>query len=756
MNRRDRKRRRTRRKSKHPFLRVLLVFVAVCIVAAAAAGGAAAAWVAHVAGSAPSITSLHPRILGQVSEIYAADGTLIGHMDTDDINEQLSQSQQPALLRRATVAIEDRRFFHHGGVDYVGLLRAAVKDAFQGGGDIQGGSTLTMQLVKNVYMSPQVTHNLRYKVVQAELATQLESHRSKDWILTQYLNDVPYGTVGGRSAYGVGAASQMFFDKSVRELDLAQIALLAGLPQAPTTYNPFANPSAARQRRSEVLEAMREAGYITRGQERAANASGLQVKANNSYASIAHPYLFDYVEKQLVGLLGQQVVDRGGLKVYTSINMQDQGYANAALAENEGESDDPAAAVATVDPANGEILALAQNTKYGTGSGETMFDYATDAQRQPGSSFKTFVLMAMIHDYDGDPDDTYYDSSPLAAGWLPAYPTYSVHNAEAGSMGVINVTKATTESVNAVYAQLGVDVGMDKVDAMAHAMGITAKLTGNPAEAIGGLTNGPSPLQMADAYATLANGGDHIKASIVTRVKLPTGKTLTENTTHPKRVLTAAEAYEGTQVLKTVVTSGTGTPANYGCPAAGKTGTTSNYTDAWFVGYTPQLSTAVWVGYPNEATPMYDVNGLGPGYGGTLAAPIWRDYMEKASAGYCSDFTAPTVRWVGKPFAGAHTTVAPVITSTTPTKTKTGTSTTSSQTGTSTAVTHTNPTGGAAPTSTLSATTPTDGVPTHTTGVTTHSAHVSRRTHGSSGPIRADSHASAGLGPEPLDWGTDG
>jgi len=732
MNRRDRKRRRKRRKSRHPFLRVLLVFIAVCIVAAAAAGGAAAAWVAHVANSAPSITSLHPRILGQVSEIYAADGTLIGHVDSDDINQQLSQSQQPQLLRQATVAIEDRRFFHHGGVDYVGLVRAAVKDAFQGGGDIQGGSTLTMQLVKNVYMSPQVTHNLRYKVVQAELATQLESHRSKSWILTQYLNDVPYGTVGGRSAYGVDAASQMFFDKPVNKLDLAQVALLAGLPQAPTTYNPFANPSAARQRRSEVLAAMHEAGYITRAQEAAANSAGLQVKANNSYASIAHPYIFDYVEQQLVKLVGQQVVDRGGLKVYTSINMRDQGYANEALAENEGESGDPAAAVATVDPSNGEILALAQNTKYGTGSGETMFDYATDAARQPGSSFKTFVLMTLIHDYDGDPDDTYYDSSPLAAGWLPAYPTYSVHNAEAGGMGVINVTRATTESVNAVYAQLGVDVGMDKVDAMAHAMGVTAKLTGYPAEAIGGLTNGPSPLQMADAYATLANGGEHIAPSIVAEVKLPTGKTLTENTPHPKRVFSSAEAYAADQVLKTVITEGTGTAAGYGCPAAGKTGTTSNYTDAWFVGYTPQLSTAVWVGYPDKTESMDDVNGLGAGYGGTLAAPIWRDYMEKASGGYCSDFPAPATQWVGKPFAGAHTSVAPAVeTTTTKSKTGTGTSTTTTGTKTSTGTTHTAPTGGAAPTSTRPTAAPTTTAPTHTAGVTTHSAHISRRAHGS-------------------------
>ena len=268
---------------------------------------------------------------------------------------------------------------------------------------------------------------------------------------------------------------------------------------------------------------------------------------------------------------------------------------------------------------------MANSSTYGTGPGETTFDYATNAERQTGSAFKTFALMTLIHDQDGDPNQTYYDSHFLAPGWLPGYPTFSVHTSEETYQGEISVAHATTVSDNTVFAQLGVDLGMQNVDATAHAMGITAPLFGYPSEAIGGLRIGVSPLQMADAYATLANGGSHIPPTIIAKVVLPTGKTINlgNPTPHPD-LLSQGEAYAGTQVLSTVVTSGTGTAANYGCPAAGKTGTTSNYTDAWFVGYTPELSTAVWVGYPNATTSMTDVNSLGPGFGGTLAAPIWR------------------------------------------------------------------------------------------------------------------------------------
>jgi penicillin-binding protein 1A len=239
---------------------------------------------------------------------------------------------------------------------------------------------------------------------------------------------------------------------------------------------------------------------------------------------------------------------------------------------------------------------------------------------------------------------------------LPDYPTYHVQTAEHSYLGTVNVTKATTLSDNTVYAQLDADVGPEKVTQIAHAMGITSHLDSLPAEGIGGLRIGVSPLEMADAYATLASGGIHYDPTAITKVVFSDGSSDNLGNAPHHRVFSEGEAYAATQVLKTVIQSGTGTAANYGCPAAGKTGTTSNYTDAWFVGYTPQMSTAVWVGYPKSTTSMYDVNGLGPGFGGTLAAPIWHDYMSPASDGYCGDFTQPLVPWTGTAFFGKFAT----------------------------------------------------------------------------------------------------
>jgi penicillin-binding protein 1A len=666
-------------------------------------------WVVAVAESAPNLNQLQPRVPGQVSEVYASDGSLLGYVASDILRAYASGNQEPRLLRQATVAIEDRRFYQHGGVDYQGILRAGVRDLLNGGqGGIQGGSTLTMQLVGNVYLPASIRahHNIRYKIVQAKLANELEAHHSKAWILTQYLNDVPYGAVYGRNAIGVGAASEMFFDKPVANLDLPQVALLAGLPQAPTDYNPFNHPVLARERRSEVLAAMAQSHYITRAQEQAANAAPLEVKHNPTYGDVQRQqYVFDFVEQQLVDALGQATVDRGGLKVYTTIDLRDQQYARHALLANEGQPGDPAAALVSVNPWNGHILAMAQNTTYGLDQGETTFDYATQSQRQTGSSFKPFVLMTMIKDDDGNPDTTYYNSHELLPGWLPGYPSYQVQTAEHSYQGVISITRAMTLSDNTVFAQLGVDVGMQNVDAMAHAMGITSPLFGYPSEAIGGLHIGVSPLQMADAYSTIANGGNHIPPTILARVVLPSGKVIDLGDPAPTRVFSQGQAYAATQVLETVVTSGTGTAANYGCQAAGKTGTTSNYTDAWFVGYTPKLSTAVWVGYPNATTSMTDVNGLGPGFGGTLSAPIWRDYMQQASNGYCGDFTYPAVPWYGTPYFGKHATSASSYTYTTPTTTTTTTATTTTTTPGTTVTTPA--AGGAGVTTTTPATTTT-------------------------------------------------
>ncbi len=691
MSRHQRQRRSAQRSS--PIGRIVLGFLLAGFLALLGGAAYGAVWITNTADSAPTLDSLSPRIQGQLSEVFASDGTLLGYLSTDVLRKAVPGAQQTAQLRDATVAIEDRRFFQHGGVDYQGLVRAAISDVFNGSSGTQGGSTLTMQLVKNIYLPENIAENrnLRYKIVQAKLANELEAKYSKNWVLTQYLNDVPYGTVGGQSAYGVGAASQMFFDQSnLNKLSLAQDALLAGLPQAPTTYNPFLHPAAAKARRSEVLQAMYESGYITQAQQEAANADPLELKSNTTYQTVKQPYVFDYIRQQLIAKLGQKTVDRGGLRVETSINLQDQAYANTALEDNEGQAGDPQAALVTVNPTNGEIVAMAQNTTYGLGSGQTTINYATGALRQTGSAFKVFSLMDLIKAQDGDPNATYYDSKLLNAGWLSADPKWAVHTSELSYEGVINVTRATAESDNTVYAQLGVDLGLQNVLNTAYSMGITTKQQAFYPAIIGGLNPGVTPLQMADAYATLASGGLHYTPTIINSVKLPSGKRENMLDTKPNRVFTQGQAYEGTQTLKTVLQYGTaaGDDPN-GCPAAGKTGTTSNYTDAYFVGYTPQLSTAVWVGYgKGEAESMTDVNGLGPGFGGTLAAPIWKQFMESASRGFCGDFPVPAEPFVGTAYNGPHSAAKQANAYTyVPSGTGTATTTTGTSTGTATATT---------------------------------------------------------------------
>jgi penicillin-binding protein 1A len=651
MSRRDRQRRR--RRNRGSALKRFFAMTAVLALSALVIGAlAVAGWVVNVAQSAPDLSSLKPQIAGSPSQVFAADGTSLGYIWSPTVRNPVAGQSIPEQLKQATIAIEDRRFYQHGALDYQGILRAAIRDALHGGTSLQGASTLTMQLVDNVYLPNRIraSHNLKYKIIQAKLAEQLEGLHHKNWILTSYLNDVPYGTVGGQTAYGVDAASRMFFNKPVQQLDLAQDALLAGLPQAPSQYNPFIDLAAARHRRGEVLQSMVTAGDITQAQANQANREPLQVRPDRALNLHRDPYVFDYIEQSVARDLCPQTpsncptLTHGGLKVYTTIDLRKQALAEQAIFAHEGGPGQPGAGLASVDPNTGHILAIASSGNYN----QTKFDYATQAHRQPGSSFKVFVLMTLIHDYHGDPNQTYYNSHLLAAGWLPGYPTYSVHTAEDSYQGNISITKATILSDNTVFAQLDADVGPDQVRSTAYAMGITSHLDGIPAEAIGGLRIGVTPLEMADAYSTLANGGSHVPPTIINKVVFPDGSVRNFGDPPHKRVFTDGEAYAATTVLKGVITSGTGTPANYGCPAAGKTGTAENYENAWFVGYTPRMSTAVWVGYPQGNIPMVN------GFGGTLAAPIWKEYMQSASGGYCGNFPLPTTPFTGTAYFGPH------------------------------------------------------------------------------------------------------
>jgi len=609
-----------------------MVLLGILAAAILVAGGVAASWAIDVYESAPPLSSLKPVQKGRSSAIYAADGSLIGFIQSENIRQPVRSRALPQMLKDATVAIEDKNFFEHGAIDPPAIVRAAWKNLLAGGKPVQGASTITQQLVRNLYIqNPEET--IKRKLIEAHLAYEQEEEHSKEEILTAYLNTAPYGTVEGETAVGAEAAAQTYFGKPAKELGLNESALIAGLPQAPSEYNPFLDPQAALNRRDEVLAAMEEEGYITQTEYTEAVHSGLGLDPGHKYRVIHDPLLFDLVQQELIDKYGINTVRNGGLKAYTTIDPELQERAQEAV-ESCGvcyPEGGPAAGLASVDPETGEIVALASTEGYAT---ESEFNYAWQAHRQPGSSFKTFVLATAIKE-GVDPDSTYYNgSSPMTLELPGGGPDWVVNNAEPGG-GTMSLTEATWHSVNVIFAQLDLDVTPESVTETAHEMGITSTLESVPAEGIGGLAEGVTPLEMADAYATLANGGVHHDATAIDRVEFPDGTVEETAADSGERVLSEGEAYEVTRILEGVITQGTGAGyTSMGCSAAaGKTGTSEDLSDAWFVGYTPLYSTAVWVGHPQsrEAT----------GYGGPTAGPIWRSYMEAAVAGDCPEFTVP-------------------------------------------------------------------------------------------------------------------
>ncbi|HUB74579.1 MAG TPA: transglycosylase domain-containing protein [Solirubrobacteraceae bacterium] len=612
---------------------------------------AAVAYVAHVAQSAPSPRTLKPRIAGGSSQVFAADGTRLGFIESDQLRTPVGWSEIPASVKNATVAIEDQRFYKNDGIDLTGIFRAAVKDALHGAA-VQGASTITMQLMRNLYLGND-QHTLKQKITEAAMAVEYSKEHSKHEILTSYLNSVPYGTVGGQTAVGVQAASRIFFDKPVSQLDLQQAALLAGLPQAPSQYNPFLDATAARERRNEVLAKMAELHYISRGQAAAAKAAPLEVHHGDFYSRRSEPFFFEYVRQQLVERYGAKTVEQGGLKVYTTIDLNKQRLARKAIAEVLDEPEDPAAAIVTLDPHDGDIEAMAESESYE----QSQYNLAADGHRQPGSTFKAIDLADALS-RGIDPNSTYYLSHTLPAGWLPGYPTYEVHTFEGTSLDrSINLVQATLASDNTVYAQLAADLGEQTITHTAYQMGVKTHLSSYPAEALGGLTLGVTPLEMAVVYSTLADGGWRNAPIAITKVVFPDGH-VDDNwgRPHRTRVLSEAVTAEETSILHQNVLSGTAVRSVIDCPTAAKTGTTTELVDAWLDGYTPDYATVVWMGYPNKRVPMTDVQGE-PQQGGALPAEIWKTYMSAVTEGQpCAEFPPSKEQIEYKPFYGKYAT----------------------------------------------------------------------------------------------------
>jgi penicillin-binding protein 1A len=648
MTYRQRKARRKGRRGSRRNPALLVVFVPLLL--AVVAGLSAVGYVIAIAADTPPLSELKPRDKGATSVVYAADGSRLGYVRSDEIRTPISWSDMPPAVREATVAIEDERFYEHEGVDFSAIVRAGVKN-LESGDAVQGGSTITQQLVRALYIEDP-ERNFERKIREAKLAQELEDEHpgrpGKNWILREYLNSVPYGTNEGRTAIGVEAAAITYFAKHARNLELHEAALLAGLPQAPSQYNPFRSPTAAVERRDEVLRAMADNGFITLGE--AARASGLPLGLKpgvRRYTQRREPYFFDFVEEQLIEEYGVGAYRRGGLKIHTTIDPALQEAGRAAINSTLSYPDDPSSAVVAIDPTNGYIKAMASSGSYEDRS----FNLAAQGHRQPGSAFKTFVLVTALRQ-GVDPNSTTYTSKPLDL-IVPEYGPWKVSTYDDTYGGTMDLVRATLRSDNSVYAQLDIDLGPKNVRETAELMGITTPLDGIPAEGLGGLRLGVSPLEMANAYATLASYGMHNEPIAITKVEFPDGKTDELGKPKRKRVFPEWVAYEATKILEQNVTSGTGTAAQIGCDAAGKTGTTDNFNDAWFVGYTPHLSASVWVGYPNALVEMRSVHGISVA-GGTFPAQIWRSFMDVAKGADCDSFRPSVDTPEFSPFYGTY------------------------------------------------------------------------------------------------------
>ncbi len=613
---RRRRLRRNRQGRAHVIALQVLAVLAIVVVLLVGVGAASAATVANGwLQDLPDYKAPGAFDVAQATKIYSADGVLLARLYLEN-REVIPLSQMSTDLANAVVSVEDERFYTHRGVDPIGLARAAVANVTKGFGE-EGASTITQQYVRNtILLNERTDISLARKVREAYLAMELEKRYTKPQILEMYLNAIYFG----EGAYGAEAASRTYFAKDAKDLTLAEAATLAGLPQQPSRLDPYDNPDGAVARRNQVLRDMLRNGYIDQARCDEALATPLSVKrAKDPEDGVyAAPFFVAHVKKQLQSEFSRAVVFKGGLTVTTSIDMKMQKMAEAAVKDKLPKG--PEVALVSIDPRTGYVKAMVGGRDYH----KNKYNLATQGHRQPGSSFKTFALVTALD--EGMPPYQRIDSSSPA--FIPTKPkAWVVSNSEGQGKGSMSLEKATHLSVNTVYARLAWAVGAKKIARMAKRMGIETEIPSYPSIALG--TRNVTPLEMASAYGTLAADGVHYQPIVITKVTDAQGNTLKENKPKGNRAVRPDIAREATSILVGVVTNGTATRAQIGRPVAGKTGTSQEHRDVWFVGYTPQLVTSVWVGYPSEKT-IY-VNGS-RAFGGTVAAPIWASFMKAALA----------------------------------------------------------------------------------------------------------------------------
>jgi penicillin-binding protein 1A len=622
--RHGRLRRRNRKRRSVLLIATLLVasIVALLLAAVAFTGG-------QILLSTCSLNDLRKPNLGANSFLYADNMQRLGVVPSATNRQPLPLSKISPWLPEATVAIEDARFWQHGALDYQGIARALYQDITKGH-IVQGGSTITQELVRNLYIgNPQRT--LSRKLKEACLAEKVFEQHSRKWILAEYLNEVFYG----RHAYGAQAASRTYFSKPASKLTLVQAALLAGLPQAPTSDDPIQNPNDALARRNEVLRAMWRNGYITAAKLQQAIHKKLQLRPGHLYQQLHQPNFFGWATQQLAKELGRRTLELGGLNVRTTLDLRLQGLAEHAVASVLRTSTDPAAAIVSIDPSTGAVKAMVDYLPSGR---QMQFNFATQAHRSTGSSFKPITLATALSENDSlystfyGPPQLYITDRQCATNNGP----WDVHNFADEAAGTMDLLSATANSVNTIFAQLIARVGVRNVVAMAHRLGITEpsgihSLYFKPVCAITLGSVGFTPLEMADVYATFAGGGVHHDPQAFEVVRGANGHVIKRLSTKGQRAITPNVAAQLTYALQGVVQHGTGTAAQLGSrPVAGKTGTAENFQDAWFCGYVPQLATCVWVGYPRGEISLYNIDGVGAVAGGTLPAEIWARFMGPA------------------------------------------------------------------------------------------------------------------------------
>ncbi|NJM96304.1 MAG: penicillin-binding protein 1A [Phormidesmis sp. RL_2_1] len=561
----------------------------------------------------PDVRVLRNYIPSETSYVYDVQGTLLDSIHDEANREVVDLNEISPDLKRAVLAIEDSYFYTHSGINPSGIGRAALAN-LGAGSTVQGGSTVTMQLVKNLFLSPERT--ISRKLVEIVLAMRIEQIFEKNDIFELYLNQVYWG----HNTYGVETAAQSYFSKSAKDLTLGESAMMAGLIQAPESFSPFLDYQTAKQRQRIVLQRMRDLNWITAEEQEAAKTQPIRLGEITSFRSSRAPYVTEAVMTELTDQFGAEAMAKGGMRIQTTIDLNLQKIAEDTVADSyyqlfgNGAYADQIALVA-IDPRTHFVKALVGGVDHET----SQFNRAVQSRRQPGSAFKPFVYYAAFASGKFSPDSIINDA---AVTYPDGYNYYTPKNYDGSFMGSITLRKALETSRNIPAVKLGQSVGINRIVEIARTLGIKSPMDPVISLPLGAVDL--TPLELAGAYATFANYGWHSEPTLIMQVSDSNGNIVLDNTPKPQLVLDPWASAALTNVLEGVIDHGTATNAQIGRPAAGKTGTTDSQRDVWFVGYVPQLATAVWVG--ND-----DYRPLGRGAtGGGYAAPVWRNFMVQA------------------------------------------------------------------------------------------------------------------------------